>query len=129
MVEFLSDEWREAYAAATARRADGDEAAGTVRVTVEKAPQGKVVWAESLEQGRVTAVVPAGAKDPADVELVVPYPLALELWRDGLDPAVAFMQGRLKMRGDSGLWMRLLPSLRDAGYTAALAELAAATDF
>lgn len=122
MTEFLSDEWLAAYrrTAQDRPRGDGD---GTVRVTVEKAPQGRVVWMETIEDGQVTALAPAGAKDPADVELVAPYPLALELWRDGLDPAVAFMQGRLKMRGDSALWMRLLPTLRDETYRAALPRL------
>jgi predicted lipid carrier protein YhbT len=128
MVTFLGDEWLDAYRAASARR-PGSSAEGTVRVTVEKAPQGRVVWMETIEGGRIASVAAAGAKDPADVELTAPYPLALELWRDGFDPAVAFMQGRLKMNGDAALWLRLLPGLRDADYARALAELASATEF
>lgn len=134
MAVFLDDEWLDAYRVAAGDRPggtgpDGDAVAGTVRVTVEKAPQGKVVWIETITDGRVTAMARAGAKDPADVELTAPHPLAVELWRDGLDPAVAFMQGRLKMRGDSGLWMRLLPTLRGPAYTVALSDLAADTEF
>ena len=67
--------------------------------------------------------------EPADIELGAPYPVALALWRDGLDPNVAFMQGRLKMNGGAGLWLRLLPELHRPEHVEAMARLAAETDF
>jgi hypothetical protein len=129
MAEFLSDDWLDAYAkvARAARPVDGAD--GTIRVTVDGSPRGRVVWLETLQAGQVVSIAPVGPKEPADIELGAPYPVALALWRDGLDPNVAFMQGRLKMNGDAGLWLRLLPELHRPEHVEAMAQLAAETDF
>jgi SCP-2 sterol transfer family len=128
-VVFGSEDWLVLWAEATAARPVVEGADGTIRVTVERAPQGRLVWLEELKAGRITAARPVGPKEPADVELTAPHPLALELWRDGLDPNVAFMQGRLKMNGDPRLWVALLPALHEPEAQAAVAALAAATEF
>ena len=39
-----------------------------------------------------------------------------------------FMQGRLKLSGDMGLFLKLLPAMLTEEATAARAQLAAATD-
>jgi hypothetical protein len=129
MAEFLSEEWLDAYAKVGRSSRPVDGADGTIRVTVDGSPGGRVVWLETLEAGQVVSVGVVGPKETADIELGAPYPVALALWRDGLDPNVAFMQGRLKMNGDAGLWLRLLPELHRAEHVEAMARLAAETDF
>jgi len=129
MAEFLSEEWLEAYAKVGRAARPVDGADGTIRVTVDGSPRGRVVWLETMAAGQILSVELAGPKEPADIELGAPYPVALALWRDGLDPNVAFMQGRLKMNGDAGLWLRLLPELRRPEHVQAMSRLAAQTDF
>ena len=46
-----------------------------------------------------------------------------------LDLHAGFMQGRVKMSGDMGRLMAVLPCTQSDEYRAALAEVAAATDF
>ena len=70
--------------------------------------------------------VVVGKKDeivegPDDAELVVSVPLT-EVLADGFDPAVAFMQGRLKSTGSTG---RLFELLRSGEVAAELSRLAA----
>ena len=129
MVAFGTEEWLQEWVKASAARPEHEGADGTIRVTVERAPQGKVVWLEDVRSGRVSEARLVGPKEAADIELTAPYAVALELWRDGLDPNVAFMQGRLKMSGDAGLWIQVLPLLRDEGSRAAVAGLAEQTEF
>jgi len=129
MVAFGSKEWLQGWVEATAARPEREGVDGTIRVTVERAPQGKVVWLEEVRDGRVSSARLVGPKEPADIELTAPYALALELWRDDLDPNVAFMQGRLKMSGDARLWIALGPLLADEGSRAAVRALADHTEF
>ena len=60
---------------------------------------------------------------PDDAELVVTVPLATVTAAD-FDPAVAFMQGRLKSTGPTG---PLFDVLRDGSVAAALSRLASPT--
>jgi hypothetical protein len=57
--------------------------------------------------------------DDADVVVTVPLP---EVQADGFDPAVAFMQGRLKSTGSTGELFRLLRSGEAARSLSALAS-------
>jgi hypothetical protein len=68
-----------------------------------------------LSRGKKEPEIVAG---PDDAALVVNVPLA----DAGLDPTVAFMQGKLKPSGHTGL---LFAALADGTIAAALKELAA----
>ena len=46
-----------------------------------------------------------------------------------LDPSVAFMQGRSKAAGDTGLLLQLLPVMRTDAYRTFREKLTAVTDF
>jgi len=58
---------------------------------------------------------------PDDADVVVSVPLA-DVQAAGFDPAVAFMQGRLKSTGSTGALFRLLRSGEVAGALSALAS-------
>ncbi len=69
--------------------------------------------------------VVVGKKDervegPDDADVVITVPLA-EVQADGFDPAVAFMQGKLKSTGSTGELFRLL---RTGDVADALSQLA-----
>lgn len=74
---------------------------------------------------RVQYRVVVGKKDelvdgPDDADVVITVPLA-DIQADGFDPAVAFMQGRLKSAGSTG---QLFTLLRSGDVAAALSRLA-----
>ena len=58
---------------------------------------------------------------PADADLVVSVPL-VEVQTDGFDPALAYMQGKLKSTGPTG---PLFALLRSGAATSELTRLAA----
>lgn len=58
---------------------------------------------------------------PDDADVVISVPLA-DVGADGFDPAVAFMQGRLKSTGSTGELFRLMRSGELAASLSALAS-------
>jgi hypothetical protein len=106
-VKFLSQEFLDALP--DADRAPFGDATGVISVKTEGGPDGKVAVTVELEHGRVVGARPKASKEAA-VELAAPYELAAELFRGDADPAVEFMRGNLKMSGDMGLWLEILPA-------------------
>jgi putative sterol carrier protein len=112
--------WVDAYLAAQQQRPAADGASGTVVVTIDGGRKNKVVFTEHLADGRATAVTDGPPDGTPDLELVVPADLAAAVFGGEVDPAVPFMQGRLKVAGDQALWWRLVEHLGDGAYRAAL---------
>lgn len=113
MARLLSPEWCEATDALLAEDPppiDGDVG---VHVAVSGGPDGDVKLG-----------------DPATAELTLTVPAAeVAAIVDGsLDPNVAFMQGRLKSSGDTGVLFRLLAWTRTPAFAELRAAVAATTD-
>jgi len=122
-VKFLSEEFLAAWA-----EADRDplgEATAVIAVKTEGGPDGKVAVTLELDEGAVTGARP-GAQKGADLELTIPYDLAVDLLQGDADPAVEFMRGALKVSGDMGAWLEILPAWRQRS---APSSVAAATEF
>ena len=103
MIEFLSDEWITALEGTGA--APGPSA--TVQVVVGGTPAGDVKFHLAVTEGVITAASP-GNNSKADVSLTIPHAEAQAMLAGELDPNVAFMRGRMKTAGDSGLLLDLL---------------------
>lgn len=91
-----------------------------------------VVAAGKKEQGRSWARVDNGTiaergdgapTDPADVTFTATPPLAQGLHDGTLDLSVGFMRGQVKMAGDFGALLQLLPLTHGASPSVAVAEL------
>ncbi len=79
-----------------------------------------------LDHGRPVEMM-VGDVDDADVTLSIPYDDAAAVVRGELVLSVAFMQGRLKVEGDMGVVLALLPASETAEGAALLERIAAAT--
>ncbi|GEM_PF-66743 len=79
-----------------------------------------------LDHGRPVEMM-LGDLDDADVTFTVPYDDAAAVVRGELDLSVAFMQGRMKVEGDMGVLLTLLPAAETAEGSALLERIAAAT--
>ncbi len=100
------------------------ELAGTVQVDVTGTAGGdRSVWAV-VDGGRL-AGAGAGPAETPDATLTLSGADAEAVRSGDLDPAVAFMQGRLKVAGDMGLVLGLLALAATAAATAARDRLAA----
>ena len=95
---------------------------------VSGTPEGEVRFAQAIVDGRVTAVRLGDDLD-AEVTLTQTYADAVQIAQGALDANVAFMQGRVKVVGDMGKVMALMPLTDSDEYRAAVAELAAQTEF
>jgi hypothetical protein len=112
--------WVEAYLAAQEHRPVVEGASGVVAVTIDGGRKAKSVFTEHVVDGRTTGVAEGPPPGPPDLELLVPADLAAAVYGGELDPAVPFMQGRLKVSGDQALWWQLVVALGDETYRGAL---------
>ncbi len=106
-MKFLSEEFLAAWAAA--ERDPLGDATAVIAVKTEGGPDGKVGVTIELDNGAVTDARP-GAQKGADIELTIPYDLAVDLLQGDADPAVEFMRGALKVSGDMAAWLEILPA-------------------
>ena len=93
-MRFLSPEWLERLASATAGASPG--ATVSIHQTVTGGPDGDVEYTLRLGGGRVTFEPGPGE---ADVDLRSDYETAAAISRGELSPAMAFAAGRLHVQG------------------------------
>lgn len=124
-MRFLSPEWCEALPDRCGPVPVDD---AVFHLKTEGGPEGKTAHRFTVAGGSLDEVA-AGSARGADVELTVPYDLAAELLGGDADAVVEFMRGTLKMSGDMGIWLRLLPELGDGGLARAAEPVVADTEF
>ena len=125
-MRFLSEEFVSKWGA-VARPALGN-GAGLVVIKIADAPEGKIALTLELAEGLIVSAY-IGSGRGRDLELKVPYELAVELFLRRADPAAEYMKGRLKMSGDMALWLDLLPAWRKLVNEDGESKLAGDTTF
>jgi predicted lipid carrier protein YhbT len=125
---YLSEAWLEAQRELVGALPERPGATATVQHVVSGGPDGEVRWVERIVDGRLTEVT-LGDDPDADVTLTETYADAVQIARGELDANAAFMQGRVKVVGDMGKVMALMPLTDSDEYRTALAALAARTAF
>ena len=128
MARFLTDEWLDELQELGAGPAPFGDVSGRVQMVVTGGPDKDVKYVLVLDGGRV-AEARAGTATDADLTLTVEYANAVAMQQGELDPSVAFMQGRSKAAGDTGLLLQLLPVMRSDAYRTFREKLTAVTDF
>tara|TARA_Y100000780_G_C13484325_1_gene339756 strand:+ start:33 stop:410 length:378 start_codon:yes stop_codon:yes gene_type:complete len=108
-MRFLSDEFVSKWGAVD-RPALGN-GSGLVVVKIDGGPDGKIALTLEFAEGLIVSAY-IGSGRGRDLELSLPYELAVELFLRRADPAAEYMKGRLKMSGDMALWLDLLPAWR-----------------
>ena len=108
-MRFLSDEFVSKWGAVD-RPAVGN-GAGLVVIKIDGGPDGKISLTLEFAEGLIVSAY-IGSGRGRDLELSLPYELAVELFLRRADPAAEYMKGRLKMSGDMALWLDLLPAWR-----------------
>ena len=127
MVAFLSQGWCDAQRSLGAGLPERPGASARLQVVVTGAPSGEVHYVQHLDDGRIVACA-LGDDPEADVTLTQTYADALLILQGELDPSAAFMQGRVKVAGNMGRLMGVLPVLQSHEHHALTASLAAQTE-
>jgi putative sterol carrier protein len=91
-------------------------------------PEGDVKYYSVLESGRYTEQT-VGEDPNADFTLSYSWDDGVRVQKGELDPNAAFMQGRMKVTGNMGKLMALMPLTQSPEYKAMQEQIRAFTDF
>lgn len=97
-VRFLSDEWLAALKSAAKDLPPTPGCSLNLKVDVSDSPDGRRRLGVRVVDGQL-AEVSLGFPVDADCTLTCSYTDAAAMWEGRLDPAVAYMQGKLKLEG------------------------------
>ena len=123
MVELLTQEWLDAQRAATEALPERPGASATVEYRVSGGPDGEVVFHTVLTDGRITWNALGPAEPEPDFTVLVPHAEYLAIVRGELDQNVGFMHGRVKVTGNIGRMLSVLPVTTSAEWRAAADEV------
>ena len=115
-VALLTQDWLDVQRQATEQLPERPGASATVEYRVSGAPDGEVVFHTVLEDGRITWNALGAPPAEADFTVLVPYADYLDIVRGELDQNVGFMQGRVKVTGNIGRMLSVMPVTASAEW-------------
>ncbi|HWH35816.1 MAG TPA: SCP2 sterol-binding domain-containing protein [Acidimicrobiales bacterium] len=128
MVKHLSDEWMALLGELAADFPETPGASARLQYVITGGPEGEIRYHHVIVNGRT--VEHARGEDPeAEVTLTADYEDKVRIDRGELDASAAFMQGRVKIKGDMAKVMALLPLTARPEYQAILDQLRERTEF
>lgn len=121
MTWLLTQEWLDRQREATAGLPERPGATARLQWEVTDCPDGAVVFHTHLEDGRIV-VNAIGPDDDPDFTMIVPYDEYTAIAAGERDASVGYMQGRLKVTGNIGRMLSVLPVTSSAEWRAAMAS-------
>lgn len=128
MVEYLSEEYMERAKELARDLPETPGASARVQQVVTDAPGGVVKYHTVVADG-VTIEQRLGEDPDAEVTVTTGYADAVRIAKGELDANVAFMQGRVKVTGDMGKVLSLLPLTGRPDHRAVVERLRDETTF
>jgi len=122
MTKYLSQDWLDRARGMAAAQPERPGATAAIQWLVAKGPDGDIAYWWQLRDGRL-AESALGKLDEPDITLSLSYEDSVKIQKGDLDADAAFMQGRMKVAGDMGIFMQLLPLTHSSEYQALQAEL------
>ncbi len=129
MPKYLSEEWHKEY-----QRLWNDllpDRPGTSARTQNKitgGPDGDQAYYWVIEDGKLTEAM-VGESSDSEVTITTGYVDSVKIQKGELDPNAAFMQGRMKVTGNMGKLMSLLPLTQSAEYKAIQEKIRTVTEY
>jgi predicted lipid carrier protein YhbT len=108
MAKWLSQEWFDEARALAADQPDRPGASARMQYEVTGGPDGEVKYYWVLEDGHLRESA-LGVLADADVTLSTAWSDAMAIQKAELDANAAFMQGKVKVAGNMGMMLNLLP--------------------
>lgn len=127
-VTYLSQAWLDLQQALAQELPERPGVTARVQYVVTGTPDGEVRYVQSVVDGRLDAVA-LGDDPAAEVTLSQTYADARQIAEGELDANAAFMQGRVKVVGNMGKVMALMPLTQSGEYQATLAEVTDQTEY
>jgi putative sterol carrier protein len=128
MAKYLTQEWLDLYKDLAQEFPERAGATAVMQYVITGTPDGDVMYVQRIENGKMMESQ-LGDSEDAEFTLTLSYEDAKKIQRSELDANAAFMQGRLKVTGNLGKLMALMPLTQSAEYKAIQAKLTEQTEF
>ncbi|HEX9994728.1 MAG TPA: SCP2 sterol-binding domain-containing protein [Acidimicrobiales bacterium] len=128
MAKYLTQEWLDLQKELAQEFPERPGATARMQYRVTGAPEGDVGYYTVIDNGKMLENT-LGDDDQAEFTLSQTYDDSVKILKGELDPNAAFMQGRLKVTGNMGKLMALMPLTQSPEYKAIQKKLADQTEF
>ena len=128
MAQYLSQEWLDLQKELGQQFPERPGATARMQYVVTGAPEGDVKYFTVIEEGKMLQNE-LGSDDQAEFTLTSTYDDSVKVLKGELDANAAFMQGRMKVTGNMGKLMSLMPLTQSPEYKAIQAQVAEQTEY
>ena len=128
MAKYLSQEWLDEGRKLADEFPERPGASARMQYAVTGTPDGDVKYYQVLENGKILEST-AGEDPTADFTITTTYEDSRKIQEGELDPNAAFMQGRMKVTGNMGKLMTLMPLTNSPEYKALQEEIREITEY
>ena len=128
MAKYLSQEWLDLQKELGQAFPERPGATARMQYVVTGSPDGDVKYYTVIENGKI--LENSLGEDPeAEFTLTAGYDDSVKVLKGDLDANAAFMQGKMKVAGNMGKLMSLMPLTQSADYKAIQTKVADQTDY
>jgi alkyl sulfatase BDS1-like metallo-beta-lactamase superfamily hydrolase len=128
MPKYLSQEWLDEGTKLAESQPDRPGASARMQYVVTGGPDGDVKYYWVLENGKLLESK-IGEISDADFTLTLTYDDSVKVQKGELDANAAFMQGRMKVTGNMGKLMQLMPLTNSPEYKELQEQVRAITEY
>jgi putative sterol carrier protein len=128
MPRYLTQEWLDDARELAKDQPERAGASTTIQYVVTGGPDGDIKYYWVLENGRLLESQLGEIAEP-EVTMTLSYADSVSVQQGELDPNAAFMQGRMKVAGNMGKVMALMPLTMSPEYKAVQEEIRAITQY
>jgi len=115
MAKYLSQEWLDEGRTLAQEFPERPGATARMQFAVTGGPEGDVRYYQVLDNGKILEST-LGEDANADFTMTSSYDDSVKIQKGELDPNAAFMQGRMKVTGNMGKLMSLMPLTQSPEY-------------
>jgi putative sterol carrier protein len=126
--KFLSQEWLDLQKDLAQEFPERPGATARMQYVVTGAPGGDVAYHQVIENGKMQEAQ-LGTDDQAEFTITQAYEDAVKISKGELDANAAFMQGKMKVTGNMGKLMSLMPLTQSPEYKEIASKVAEQTEF
>jgi putative sterol carrier protein len=128
MAKFLTQEWLDLQKDLAQDFPERPGASARMQYKVTGAPDGDVTFHTVIDNGKILENA-LGEDDQAEFTMAVGYDDFSKVNKGELDANAAFMQGRIKVTGNMGKLMSLMPLTQSAEYKAIAEKVNESTEY